>query len=196
MIAPRPRVRRWPASRQPTPSSRRRRDRAPSPPRAPPSPQTHRGDGSDAKRERVVAAVAAAKRAQQTRREASRACDDRASSSRAASAGLPPADAKQPPPPQPSPLATARPPSPRTHRGNGADAEREQTIGAVAAAEHAQQARRGVSRARDGRASSSRAASDGLTPADAKQPPPRPELRRYRAPRRHLKHTEITSPVS
>ena len=179
MFAPRARVRRRPASRQPTPSSRRR-DPSPVWLRV---PCRHlRGDGADAERARVVAAVAAAERAQRARREASRARDVRASSSRAASAGLTPADAKQP--------RRDRDPSPvwlrvpcRHLRGDGADAERARVVAAVAAAERAQRARREASRARDVRASSSRAASAGLTPADAKQPPPRPRPEPRLAPR-------------
>ena len=63
MFAPRARVRRRPASSQPTPSSRRR-DPSPVWLRV---PCRHlRGDGADAERARVVAAVAAAERTQES----------------------------------------------------------------------------------------------------------------------------------
>ena len=97
--------------------------------------------GDDAERERVAAAVAAVERAYQARREANRARDDSASSSRAASAGLKPADAEQPPP-QPKPSRHRAPGRHRkTHRGDGADAERERVVATVAAVERAQEAR-------------------------------------------------------
>ena len=120
-----------------------------------------------------------------------------------------------PPPPPPPPrraahraqrhtsqaaaVATRAPSPPRAlpsphRRGDGADAERERVVAAVAAAERAQRARREASRARDDRASSSRAASAGLKPTDAKQPPPRPEPPRHRAPCRHLT-VEATAPT-
>ena len=156
-----------------------------------------RGDGADAERERVVAAVAAAERAQEARREAGRVRDDRASSSRAALAGVKPADAKQPPlrPKHPRHRTTGRhlKRTEVTARGNGADAERERVVAAVAAVERAQDARELASRARDDHASSSRAASAGLRPAVAEQPPPRLKPRRHRAPGRHLNHTEATA---
>ena len=113
MSASRARVRRRPASSQPTPSSRRR-DPSPVWLRV---PCRHlRGDGADAERARVVAAVADAERAQRARREASRVRDVRASSSRAAPAGVKPADAKQPPP-RPEPRVAPRAlPSPQRRR--------------------------------------------------------------------------------
>ena len=82
MIAPRARVRRRPASSQPTPSSRRR-DPSPLATARLAVTSNTRGDGADAERERVVAAVAAAERAQRARREASRARDDRCACHRA-----------------------------------------------------------------------------------------------------------------
>ena len=112
-----------------------------SPPRARPSPQMRRGNGTDAERERVVAAVAAAECAQAgARREASRARDVCASSSRVASAGRKPADDEQPPlrPRVEPPLPLRARPLPQMHRGNGADAERERVVAAVAAAARAQ----------------------------------------------------------
>ena len=66
MIAPRARVRRRPASSQPTPSSRRR-DPSPLATARLAVTSKRRGDGADAERERVVAAVAAAERAQRAR---------------------------------------------------------------------------------------------------------------------------------
>ena len=119
-------------------------------------------------------AVAAAERARRARREASRVHDVRASSSRAAPAGVKPADAKQPPPrPEPRVAPHALPSPQRRRRRRRASASRV----AVAAAERARRARRETSRVRDVRASSSRAAPAGVKPADAKQPPPRPEPR-------------------
>ena len=107
MIAPRARVRRRPASSQPTPSSRRRDREAPSPPRAVPSPQTHRGDGADAERERVVAAVAAAERAQErAEKRAERAMiAPRARVRRRPASSQPTPSSRRR---DPSPLATAR----------------------------------------------------------------------------------------
>ena len=179
MFAPRARVRRRPASRQPTPSSRRR-DPSPVWLRV---PCRHlRGDGADAERARVVAAVAAAERAQE--RAEKRA--ERAMFAPRARVRRRPASRQ----PTPSSRRRDRDPSPvwlrvpcRHLRGDGADAERARVVAAVAAAERAQRARREASRARDVRASSSRAASAGLTPADAKQPPPRPRPEPRVAPR-------------
>ena len=189
MIAPRARVRRRPASSQPTPSSRRR---DPKPPRhrAPCRHlKTHRGDGADAERERVVAAVAAAERAQE--RAEKRA--ERAMIAPRARVRRRPASS------QPTPSSRRRdrdqPPRHRapcrhlkTHRGDGADAERERVVAAVAAAERAQEraekrAERAMiaPRARVRR----RPASSQPTPSsrrrDRDQPP------RHRAPCRHLK---------
>ena len=98
MFAPRARVRRRPASRHPTPSSRRRdRDSSPLASARPAVIQTYRGSGADA--ERRSRRRRSGRRARtRARREASRARDVRASSSRAASAGLKLADAEQPPP--------------------------------------------------------------------------------------------------
>ena len=181
MFAPRARVRRRPASRQPTPSSRRR-DRDPSPVWLRVPCRHLRGDGADAERARVVAAVAAAERAQQ--RAEKRA--ERAMFAPRARVRRRPASRQ----PTPSSRRRDRDPSPvwlrvpcRHLRGDGADAERARVVAAVAAAERAQRARREASRARDVRASSSRAASAGLTPADAKQPPPRPRPEPRVAPR-------------
>ena len=120
MIESRAHVRHRPASSQPMPSSRRC-DLSPEPPRALPPPQIHRVDGADAERVRVVAAVSAAERTQQARREASQARDDRVSSSRAASAGLTPADAK---PPGEAPSPTRETPPQRRRRRRQARASR------------------------------------------------------------------------
>ena len=134
MIASRARVRRRPASSQPTPSSRRR-DPSPLATARLAVTSTRRGDGADAERERVVAAVAAAERAQQAREKraeramiASRARVRR----RPASSQPTPSSRRR----DPSPLATARL-AVTSRRGDGADAERERVVAAVAAAERA-----------------------------------------------------------
>ena len=79
---------------------------------------------------------------------------------------------------------------PRRHlnrRVDGADAEHERVVAAVAAAERAHRVRREQSRARRTFASSSLEAAAGLKPVDAKQQPLRSPSPRHRAPRRHLK---------
>ena len=137
MFAPRARVRRRPASRQPTPSSRRR-DRDPSPVWLRVPCRHLRGDGADAERARVVAAVAAAERAQE--RAEKRA--ERAMFAPRARVRRRPASRQ----PTPSSRRRDRDPSPvwlrvpcRHLRGDGADAERARVVAAVAAAERAQQ---------------------------------------------------------
>ena len=135
MIASRARVRRRPASSQPTPSSRRR-DPSPVWLRV---PCRHlRGDGADAERARVVAAVAAAERAQER-------AENRAESAMIASRAR---ERRRPASSQPTPSSRRRDPSPvwlrvpcRHLRGDGADAERARVVAAVAAAERARRAR-------------------------------------------------------
>ena len=137
MFAPRARVRRRPASRQSTPSSRRR---DPSPLRLRVPCRHLRGDGADAERARVVAIAAAAERAQE--RAEKRA--ERAMFAPRARVRRRPASRQ----PTPSSRRRDRDPSPvwlrvpcRHLRGDGADAERARVVVAVAAAERAQRAR-------------------------------------------------------
>ena len=137
MIAPRARVRRRPASSQPTPSSRRR-DPSPLATARLAVTSNHRGDGADAERERVVAAVAAAERAQErAEKRAERAMiAPRARVRRRPASSQPTPSSRRR---DPSPLATARLAVTSKHRGDGADAERERVVAAVAAAERAQE---------------------------------------------------------
>ena len=72
-------------------------------------------------------------------------------------------------------------------RVDGADAEHERVVAAVAAAERAHRVSREQSRARKTFISSSLEAAAGLKPVDAKQQPLRSPSPRHRAPSRHLK---------